>query len=204
MRKMAGISLLALGLVSAASAADQGDYPGKHFSVSPTDLAKPFATPATDNSSQTIPRPAGVVPAAPKGFTVSVYASGLSNPRWMAVAPNGDVFLAEPDANKVTILRGTDKATTVETFASGFKRPHGLAFHDGALYVGEHTTGHLLRYDPAHADRGLEDLGVIGGEHATFPTGITESPYGAIWIGDRQRTAERVRALTGAKCSVLS
>ena len=27
---------------------------------------------------------------------------------------------------------------------------------------------------------------------------------GAIWIGDRERTAERVRALTGAKCSVLS
>ena len=53
----------------------------------------------------------------------------------------------------------------------------------GALYVGEHTTGHLLRYDPAHADRGLEDLGVIDGEHATFPTGITESPDGAIWVG---------------------
>lgn len=53
----------------------------------------------------------------------------------------------------------------------------------GALYIGEHTTGHLLRYDPAHPERGLEDLGVIDGEHATFPTGITEAPDGAIWIG---------------------
>ena len=137
MWKMTGISLLALGLASAAWSAEQGDYPGKHFFVSPKELAKPFATPAVDNSSQTIPRPGGVVPAAPKGFAVSAYATGLSDPRWMAVAPNGDVFLAEPDANKVTILRGTDKAATIETFATGFKQPHGLAFHDGALYVGD-------------------------------------------------------------------
>ncbi|MBS0279085.1 MAG: PQQ-dependent sugar dehydrogenase, partial [Proteobacteria bacterium] len=43
----------------------------------------------------------------------------------------------EPRANKITILRGTDKATTVATFADGFNRPHGLAFHNGALYVGD-------------------------------------------------------------------
>jgi len=53
----------------------------------------------------------------------------------------------------------------------------------GALYIGEHLTGHLLRYDPARPERGLEDLGVIDGDHATFPTGITESPDGALWIG---------------------
>ena len=30
---------------------------------------------------------------------------GFDNARWLAVAPNGDVFLAEPTANKVTLLR---------------------------------------------------------------------------------------------------
>ena len=184
MRKMAGISLLALGLVSAASAADQGDYPGKHFSVSPTDLAKPFATPATDNSSQTIPRPAGVVPSAPKGFTVSVYASGLSNPRWMAVAPNGDVFLAEPDANKVTILRGTDKATTIETFASGFKRPHGLAFHDGALYVGDADAVWKVEYKDGALKGGkktrITKIDFPKGGHSTRD--IAFGPDGALYV----------------------
>ncbi len=53
----------------------------------------------------------------------------------------------------------------------------------GVLYLGSHTDGHLLRYDPAHSDRGLEDLGAIDGDHATFPTGITETPDGLIWIG---------------------
>lgn len=53
----------------------------------------------------------------------------------------------------------------------------------GILYVGTHTDGHLLRYDPSHPDRGLEDLGVIDGDQAIFPTGITEAPDGGIWIG---------------------
>ena len=29
---------------------------------------------------------------APPGFTVSVFASGLKNVRWLVVAPNGDVY----------------------------------------------------------------------------------------------------------------
>ncbi len=53
----------------------------------------------------------------------------------------------------------------------------------GILYLGSHTDGHLLRYDPAHPERGLEDLGVIDGDQATFPTGIAEAPDGTLWIG---------------------
>ena len=50
----------------------------------------------------------------------------------MALAPNGDAFLAEPfrNAGKITVLRDTDKdgvAETRETFATGLNRPFGLA-----------------------------------------------------------------------------
>ena len=146
-RKVAGFSVLVLGFAaSAAMAAPAGDYPGKHFQVTPADLPKPFATPATDNSSTSVARPAGAMLQAPKGFTVSVYASGLPSARWMAMAPNGDVFLAEPSANRVAILRGADKATVVQTFADGFQRPHGLAFHDGALYVGDANAVWKIEY----------------------------------------------------------
>ena len=55
--------------------------------------------------------------------------------------------------------------------------------HTGALYVGSASDGHLLRYDPAHPGRGLEDLGAIDGERAIFPCGINEAPDGSIWIG---------------------
>src|SRR5882724_13411424 len=80
----------------AAGASLAADHPGQKFQVSPDSLAKPYATPAVANESSTIPRPAGAMPEVPKGFAVSVFAEKLSNARWMAVAPDGDVFLAEP------------------------------------------------------------------------------------------------------------
>nr|MBA2589895.1 sorbosone dehydrogenase [Alphaproteobacteria bacterium] len=136
--------LLATGAVLAA------DHPGQKFQISPTALAKPYATPAAGNEPATIPRPAGTMPEVPKGFAVSVLAENLSSPRWMAVAPNGDIFLAEPGGDykaraggKITLLRDTNndgKADQRFTFlpgAAGFVYPHGLAFQGGYLYVGD-------------------------------------------------------------------
>jgi glucose/arabinose dehydrogenase len=134
--KFAGIlsGLLACGAAMAA------DEPGQHFSVAPDQLAKPHATLAVDNSSQRIPRPAGAMPKAPPGFSVSVFAPHVPGARFMAVAPDGDVFVAESDAGKVVVLRpsrdGT-KAQRIVTFASGFAQPHGIAFHDGAIYIAD-------------------------------------------------------------------
>src|ERR1700741_4103569 len=124
------IFLASTALAAQALAAEQ---PGASFHVKANELPKPFATPAVDNSSQTIPRPAGAMPQVPKGFEISVFASGLKHPRFMELAPDGDVFLSEPDGGKVTLLHG-GKAYD---FATGFNKPHGLAFHDGALYVAD-------------------------------------------------------------------
>ncbi|MES2730564.1 MAG: sorbosone dehydrogenase family protein [Bacteroidota bacterium] len=38
-------------------------------------------------------------PKAPDGFTVTKYAEGFDNPRWMYVTPNGDVLVAESNSN---------------------------------------------------------------------------------------------------------
>ncbi len=175
-------ALLLLGFgVSAATAADM---PGTHFEVSPGSLPAPYATPAVENSSKVVPRPAGARPEAPAGFTVTAYATGLSNPRWLAVAPNGDVFLAEPDASKITLLRGTDKATSSKTFASSFDKPHGIAFHDGALYVSDIKA--VWRIEDKDGVAGARtrvtkqaDLG-IGGH---FTRDLAFGPDGALYIG---------------------
>jgi len=125
-----GVAVFAGFLLSSSSAL--AGAPGMPFHVKASDLPKPYATPGVENSSQTVPRPKGALPQVPKGFSVSLVASGLSHPRFMALAPNGDVFLSEPDAGKVTILHDGKPST----FASGgFNKPHGLAFHNGALYV---------------------------------------------------------------------
>ena len=135
----AGAALLVTGAALAA------DHPGQKFAISPANLAKPYATPGAGNESSAIPRPAGAMPEVPRGFQISVFADHLSSARWMAVAPNGDVFLAEPteSGGKITILRDTDgngKSDKTFTFlpsSAGFVYPHGLAFHDGYLYVGD-------------------------------------------------------------------
>jgi glucose/arabinose dehydrogenase len=140
---------LCLAAVLAGTAAQSAELPGQRFSISPAALPKPYATSAVDNSSQVIARPAGALPKAPDGFSVSVFAGGLPHARWMTVAPNGDLFLAESDAGKVVVLRPSSDgahAAKVTTFASGFDRPHGLAIHNGALYVADVKSLWRLRY----------------------------------------------------------
>ena len=53
----------------------------------------------------------------------------------------------------------------------------------GILWLGAAWHGTLHRYDPAHPERGLENLGQIDPALATFPTAIAETPDGMIWIG---------------------
>ena len=128
---------VSLAFVSAASTVLSADRPGDEFHISIKDLPKPYATPGVANPSHIIARPPGVLPEAPAGFTVSVYASGLRDPRWMAVAPNGDVFLAEPSAGRVTLLHEVDGKVQAHDFADGFDTPHGLLFTKGALFVAD-------------------------------------------------------------------
>ena len=93
-----------LAAVSAASAAWAAvaipeQKLGAHFAVSPAHLAAPNKRAAASNPAEHVDRN-GAMPTVPVGFQVNVFASGLSNPRWMAVAPNGDVFLAESEARQ--------------------------------------------------------------------------------------------------------
>ena len=134
---------MACVLIPACGVALAADHPGQEFHISPASLARPHATPAVGNESQSIDRPAGTMPEVPKGFAVSIFADRLTSARWMAVAANGDVFLAEPsrDGGKITLLRdsnGDGKADKSFTYSeAGWRYPHGLAFHGGYLYVGD-------------------------------------------------------------------
>jgi len=112
-------------------------------------LPPPFQTPWFRKPTKVVPMPAGHQLLAPAGFAVNVYADGLQFARFMALAPNGDVFLAEPtrDAAKITVLRDADRdgvAEARETFATGLNRPFGLAFWKNYLYVGNNDS--VVRY----------------------------------------------------------
>src|SRR5580765_556509 len=101
-------ALLIASLPGASALAADDNQVGQRFSIASNALPKPHATPAVANSSLTIPRPNGAVPNVPPGFRANLFAGGLHNPRWLAIAPNGDVFVTEPDTGKITVLRDAD------------------------------------------------------------------------------------------------
>jgi glucose/arabinose dehydrogenase len=115
-------------------------------------LPAPFHTPWFRRGTRVVAMPEGHRLTVPPGFTVSVFADGLQFARFMALAPNGDVFLAEPvrGAGKITILRDADAdgvAETRETFATGLNRPFGLAFWKNYLYVGNNDSVVRFTYE---------------------------------------------------------
>ncbi|MFI5358341.1 MAG: hypothetical protein ACHQ4G_13500, partial [Opitutales bacterium] len=91
---------------------------------------------------------------------------------------NGGLFVLDIDLATGHCRQFNAPGPTQQYPISAIRSPRS-----GILYVGSHTDGHLLRYDPAQPGRGLEDLGVIDGDQAIFPTGIAEAPDGTLWIG---------------------
>jgi len=169
-------SALVAGLVCLASvSAFAADIPGTVFHISVNDLPKPYATPGVANPSQRIARPDGVLPHVPAGFSVSLYAAGLTNPRWMALAPNGDVFLAEPSAGRITLLHEKDGKVAANIFADGFRLPHGLLFYKGALLVSDVRAVWRLAYT---------DGATKAGKRERVTTAADLAPVGNHWTRD--------------------
>src|SRR5262249_17436145 len=103
----------------------------------------------------------GHAPQVPPGFTATLFASGLANPRRLLVLPNGDVLVAEQSAGYLTLLREGDDgtATWIDRHVEDLNRPYGLAWRNDHVLVadqdgvwrGPHTLGAVRagRFTPA-------------------------------------------------------
>ncbi|HET8845169.1 MAG TPA: PQQ-dependent sugar dehydrogenase [Ktedonobacteraceae bacterium] len=79
----------------------------------------------------------------PAGFQMSIFASGLNAPRFMAIGPDGTLFVANRGANTIVALpdpQHTGKAIQKMVVASGLSDPTSLDFYQQQLYVGESST----------------------------------------------------------------
>jgi glucose/arabinose dehydrogenase len=142
------------------------------FAQQKDSLPPPHATKSHTNYSNVIGWAKDEKPVAPDGFTVSLYADGLQNPRWLYVLPNGDVLVAESNTNhgffvkigaafigasksnsmknsadRITLLRDTDHdglPETRSTFLKSIKQPFGMLLIGHHFYVG--ATDALFRY----------------------------------------------------------
>ena len=153
--------------------------------ASAPDLPPPNATPSVRNFSKAIGWPAGKTPVAPPGFSVSVYARELVNPRNVYVAPNGDIFVAEANtevkgvkrvaakamgyadaqriddsANRITLLRDANHDGVPElkqVFLTQLNQPFGMLVLGGYFYVG--NTDGLWRYPYKAGDTSISAKG---------------------------------------------
>ena len=136
-------------------------------------LPAPYATKSAGNSPNKSKPPAGFLPTVPSGFRVNIFATNFKVPRWLAVAPNGDIFVADMGAGEIVILRDlqdTGGAQAREPFAEGLRRPFGIAFHDDYVYIGNMRELVRFKYDPKTSKRLGEAehlMDMPGGGHDT-------------------------------------
>ena len=182
--------LVALGFLALAAMPARAQFadqaPGQRFQIDPTHLARPYATDSAGNEADIVALPAQPVFHLPPGFSVNEFAGGFNSPRWMAVAPNGDVFLTLPGDGKVMLLRDADcdgKAELTTTFARAFDRPHGLAIRDGYLYVTDVNRVWRLAWNPGDTEvhtppEPVTAAGVFGAPQGHWTRNIVFAPDG--------------------------
>lgn len=121
-------ALATLAVLGAAPAlAQQGDGTDLTYPVS---VFKPNKVlPTSDKLTQI---------NAPEGFAVEPFAAGLGNVRILAVADDGTVYASRREEGDVIMLRDTDadgKADKAPVVVANRPQTHGLAIHDGKLYI---------------------------------------------------------------------
>jgi glucose/arabinose dehydrogenase len=100
----------------------------------------------------------------PDGYSISIFAKDLGDPRDLILDPTGSLLVSIPSQGRVVaIFDGT-----VETVLGGLDRPHGLAFEGTKLYVAETDGVSVYNYDP-NLYKGLNGKKIIelpsGGRH---------------------------------------
>jgi glucose/arabinose dehydrogenase len=134
------------------------EAPGTSRKITVADLPAPYATSSAGNAPTMVARPEGVLPKAPPGFKVNLFAEGLDTPRVIRVAPNGDIFLAESGSGQIRIYRGMTadgKPKQTAVFAKHLDRPYGIAFYPLGpnpqwVYIG--NTNAVVRFPYRNGD----------------------------------------------------
>jgi glucose/arabinose dehydrogenase len=170
------------------------DAPGVRRKITLADLAEPYETPSANNFPRVVRRPQGAWPKAPDGFEVTEFATRLIEPRVIVRAPNGDLFLAESQANRVRVLRDADgdgKPEVNQVFATGLSRPFGIAFYPPGpepeyLYVG--NTGSVVRFPYRNGD--VKAAGAAEMIVENIPSGREQVGGGGHWTRDLEFTAD--------------
>ncbi|MFC4729698.1 YbhB/YbcL family Raf kinase inhibitor-like protein [Coralloluteibacterium thermophilus] len=144
---------LLLALAAGTVAAQQGDGTDARIAAN---VVKPDKV---DPTPQRIARL-----QVPPGFTVEPFATGLRNPRILAVSPAGHVYVSRRDQGDVLLLKDEDgdgRADGTPIAVANRPGAHGLAIHDGRLYIATATELYAGEIQP---DGTLGQLELLAGD----------------------------------------
>ena len=115
-------------------------------------LPKPYHTDSSNNRPQVITRPNGAQLKLPTGFGIDEYAAGFERPRYMIMAPGGELLLTDSINNgAVYVLTDKNKDGKADAnprkLITGLDRPFGMAFWKDYLYVAETTSVKRYKFD---------------------------------------------------------
>jgi glucose/arabinose dehydrogenase len=183
--------MLALAAPPPGQAASPSELPGTRIQVDPARLPAPDTSGAVSNPSERVALSAHPPFQLPPGFAVNLFAGGFDHARWLAIAPDGAVLLSEAREGRITRLVDSDGdgvADSKRVLADGFHRPHGMAFHDGMLYVADIEGIWRMPYEP----------------DATAPTTTRQriTPQGAFGEGSGHWTRNLVFSPDGSRIYV--
>jgi glucose/arabinose dehydrogenase len=110
----------------------RSDRPGVQRRITPADLPAPFATRSASSPTRQGQRPANLVPQAPPGFKVELFAQGIEGPRVLRTAPDGAVFVAETWGGRILVFpagaTGEAMQRKPDVFTTGLGSVFGIAF----------------------------------------------------------------------------
>jgi glucose/arabinose dehydrogenase len=81
----------------------------------------------------------------PDGFAIEVFAKDLPGVRTLKPGPDGKLYAALSQEGRIVRFDVGAATPAPEPVASGLNQPYGMAFHSGALYIGD--TDQILRLE---------------------------------------------------------
>lgn len=213
-------ALVSAGLLLAVSAGCSTS-PAAEPSSAPTTAAAGSARLATvdlavpgDLAASPLDEPRTV--QAPAGWSVSVFAR-TDAARLLAWSPDGRLLVSRPKAGAVEVVTppaggGTGSPTTAPLLG-GLNQPHGLAFHDGRLYVAQSDRVDAYAYadgrvsDPQVVVEGLPDAksADLRGAYAHALKSVAVGEDGAVYVsvGSTGNISEEDRDANPQRATIL-
>ena len=135
--------------------------------------------------------------SAPRGFTISLYAGGITNARVLRFTNTGDLLVSTPRSGQIILLKrdanrdGQSDGSRV--LIDGLNRPHGIDFYDDWLYIAESNGFGRIRFD--------HQKGITIGDYQPLVTDIPDT--GNHWTRTiRIGPDHKVYLSVGSSCNV--